>query len=174
MPSVLTQSHGRLGKEREWLSISWRKVGKHYHQCVLKRGTKGSRGDLQSAFALLLPKQTAAFVETMVVFLCCCWAFLFVFPPFVCLFLPAWQSAGAVEPGLQDGALALAVSHRVSLDLIHAGVQTFLVRLVSGGRGGVREGEIKPFVKCKKAAEQLQAWTSQDLKNHTEKQMDFL
>jgi len=38
----------------------------------------------------------------------------------------------------------------------------------------VQEGKIKPFVKCKKAAELLQAWRSQDLKNHTEKQVDFL
>lgn len=58
---------------------------------------------------------------------------LFFFSPSVSLFLPAWQSAGAAEPGLQDGALALAASHRASLDLIHAVVQTFPVRLVSGG-----------------------------------------
>lgn len=95
-------------------------------QIALKRGTKGSRGDLQSAFALLLAKQTTAFLEAMGL-----WGFFF--SPSVSLFLPAWQSAGAAEPGLQDGALALAASHRASLDLIHAVVQTFPVRLVSGG-----------------------------------------
>lgn len=83
-------------------------------------------GDLQSAFALLLAKQTTAFLEAMGL-----WVFFFF--PSVSLFLPAWQSAGAAEPGLQDGALALAASHRASLDLIHAVVQTFPVRLVSGG-----------------------------------------
>lgn len=84
-------------------------------------------GDLQSAFALLLAKQTTAFLEAMGLWGC------FFFSPSVSLFLPAWQSAGAAEPGLQDGALALAASHRASLDLIHAVVQTFPVRLVSGG-----------------------------------------
>jgi len=70
--------------------------------------------------------QTTAFVEAMGLG-------LLFFSPSVSLFLPAWQSAGAAEPGLQDGALALAASHRASLDLIHAVVQTFPVRLVSGG-----------------------------------------
>lgn len=95
-------------------------------QIALKRGTKGSRGDLQSAFAFIISKADNSVSGS--------YGFVgFFFFPSVSLFLPAWQSAGAAEPGLQDGALALAASHRASLDLIHAVVQTFPVRLVSGG-----------------------------------------
>lgn len=51
-------------------------------QIALKRGTKGSRGDLQSAFALLLAKQTTAFLEAMGLWGC------FFFPHlFLCFYL---------------------------------------------------------------------------------------
>lgn len=89
-------------------------------------------------------------------------------------FLPAWQSAGAAGPGLRDGAQALAVSHRVSWDPIHAGGQMFPARLVSGGWGEVRERERKQFVKGSKAAELLQARGRQGWRNHTDEQMGFL
>ena len=59
-------------------------------------------------------------------------------------------------------------------DLIHAGDQTFLARLVSGGWGGVRKGEIKQFVKRRKAAELLQVRGSKGWRYHTDEQTGFL
>lgn len=94
--------------------------------------------------------------------------------PWLQCFLPAWQSAGAAGLGLRDGAQALAASRTVLWDLIHAGDQTFLAQLVSGIGGGMWEGEIKQFVKCRKATELLQVRGSQGFRSHVDEQMGFL
>lgn len=66
--------------------------------------------------------------------------------------LPAWQSAGAVGPGLRDGARALAESRTVWWGRIHAKGQRLLAPLVSEGWGGVQGGRNKTICEVHKSS----------------------